>query len=108
LCGTEHWFAMASGSSFYITTDAFPMLAALQKVGPDLWHLEQVAGTRNAELEPDHYASFMNAMRSASICLVREPPFHALRFLTVGSSLNDCEDTTDESEEALFADLAAE
>jgi hypothetical protein len=106
-CGTEHWFKMASGSGVYITTDAFPMLAALQKVGPDLWHLEQVAATRNAPLEPVDYASFMNALRAAGICLVRELPHHALQFLHM-SPHDNWEDAIDETEEIPFAELVAE
>jgi hypothetical protein len=83
---------MASGESVYITSDAPPMLAALRKVGPHLWHLAEVEGPENNDAETDIKSSLVKALHEAGVRLVRESPAHALRALDASHCLDNCED----------------
>jgi hypothetical protein len=94
--GTDHWMRLASADTVYIATDAPPMSAALQHVGPDLWHLDEVKGPGNADILCDTKAMLTNALRAAGVRLVRESPAHSLRALGAGHCLAKCEDDLNE------------
>ena len=86
--GTDHWLRLASGEAVYISTDAPPMLAALRKVGPELWFIDEVEGPPNADILSDTKAMLVNALHQAGVRLVRESPAHALRALGAGQILD--------------------
>jgi hypothetical protein len=94
--GTDHWFRLASREAIYIATDVPPMLAALRKVGPNLWFLDEVEGPENTDILSDRKAMLTNALRTAGVRLVRESPAHALRALGARHCLAECEDDLDE------------
>jgi hypothetical protein len=94
--GTHHWFRLASGEAIYVATDAPPMLAALRRVGPDLWHLDEVEGPENADVFSDTKEMLINAFHQVGVRLVRESPAHALRTLGAGQILIECEDDDEE------------
>jgi hypothetical protein len=79
--GTEHWFQMAAGSTIYIASDTPAMLAALERVGPDLWTLDQQNGLENASLGGDAKALLIDALKIAGVPLLREDPANVLSML---------------------------
>ena len=105
--GTNHWLRLASGETVYIAGDAPAMLAALQKVGPDLWFIDEVEGPANADILSDTKAMLINALHQAGVRLVRESPEHALRALGAGQTLVECEDDAEEIKGAVDAGRAA-
>jgi hypothetical protein len=94
--GTDHWLRLASGEAVYIASDVPPMLAALRKVGPDLWFLDEVEGPENADVLSQTKEMLTSALLQAGVRLIRESPAHALRVLGAGQALIECEDDGEE------------
>lgn len=80
--GTSHWFDLAEGRVAFVVGDDPPLLAALRRVGPDLWFLEQVAGPKNAALPPGARDAILGGLRAAGVRVVRQEPSRALGTLS--------------------------
>jgi hypothetical protein len=79
----------------------------LRRVGPDLWHLDEVEGPENADILFDTKKMLSNALLESGVRLVRESPAHALRTLGAGQILIECEDDGEEIDGAVDAGRAA-
>ena len=75
---TKHWFNLADGSVIYLATDEPPLLIALRRVGPDLWHIEQVAGPQDAPPSVAFQRSMEQKLKDAGIRFVPVDPSYAL------------------------------
>ena len=99
LFGTNHWFDLANGSAVYLTTEEPPLLIALRKVGPDLWHIEQLAGPKDTVPSAASRCSMEQKLKDAGIKLVAVNPGHALSNLDyatrqrkIGANIDDLDD----------------
>src|SRR5215211_3873853 len=80
--GVEGWFRLIDGSTVYVACDKPPLLAALRRVGPDLFHLEQVQGPNNQFVGPGGQAMLVGALRAAGVRLLTQEPSRALSSLS--------------------------
>jgi hypothetical protein len=101
--GTNYWFDLANGSVVYLTTEEPPLLIALRKVGPDLWHIEQLAGPKDTTPSAASRCSMVQKLKDAGIKLVALNPGHALsnlghatRQLKIGANIDDLDDMLDD------------
>jgi len=79
LYGTKHWFDLASGTAVYITTEHPPLLLIeLRRVGPSLWHIEQMTGLKNAPLSFALREAMEQRLRDSGIRLVAVSPGYAI------------------------------
>ena len=97
--GTNHWFDLANGSAVYLTTEEPPLLIALRKVGPDLWHIEQLAGPKDTAPSAASRCSMEQKLKDAGIKLVALNPGYALSNLDyatrqrkIGANIDDLDD----------------
>ena len=97
--GTNYWFDLANGSVVYLTTEEPPLLIALRKVGPELWHIDQLAGPKDM-FPSDGSRRFMEQkLKDAGIKLVALNPGYALSNLDqatrqpkTGANIDDLDD----------------
>ena len=74
----DYWFRLVDGSTIYITRDEPPLLlAALRRVGPGLWQLDQVGGRKGDTVGRMEYDQLSEALRSAGVTVLKEDPGHA-------------------------------
>jgi hypothetical protein len=79
LGGTHHWFDLASGTAIYLITEHPPLLLIeLRRVGPSLWHIEQMTGPENAPLSFALRQAMEQKLREAGIRLVEVSPGYAI------------------------------
>jgi hypothetical protein len=101
--GTNYWFDLANGSVVYLTTEEPPLLMALRKVGPDLWHIEQLVGPKNMVPPAASRCSTEQKLKDAGIKLVAVNPGYALSDLNhatrqpkTGANIDDLDDMLDD------------
>ena len=99
LFGANHWFDLANGSAVYLATEEPPLLIALRKVGPDLWHIEQLAGPKDIVPSAATRRSMEQKLKDAGIKLVTLNPSYALSNLgyatrqpKIGANIDDLDD----------------
>jgi hypothetical protein len=97
--GTNYWFDLANGSVVYLTTEEPPLLIALRKVGPDIWHIEQLAGPKDTAPSAASRCSMEQKLKDAGVKLVAVNPGYALsnldraaRQLKIGANIDDLDD----------------
>jgi hypothetical protein len=73
-----HVFALAAGSTIFLTANDPPLLIALRSVGRDLWYVEQMAGPKNVPATHDVRRSIECCLRKSGVKLVTLEPAHAL------------------------------
>jgi hypothetical protein len=73
-----HLFALAAGSTIFLTTNDPPILIALRQVGPDLWYVEQMAGPKNTPPTHDVRQTIERSLRKSGAKLVTMDPAYAL------------------------------
>jgi hypothetical protein len=73
-----HLFALAAGSTIFLTTNDPSLLIALRTVGRHLWYVEQMAGPKNAQPTPDVRQSIERSLKNAGLKLVSLDPTYAL------------------------------
>jgi len=79
LYGTNHWFDLANGTAIYLITEQPPLLLiALRRIGPSLWHVEQMTGPKNAPLSLVLRQAMEQKLRDAGIGLVAVSPGYAI------------------------------
>src|SRR5208282_3136859 len=66
-------FRLAEGSAIYITSDAPPMLAAVQPVGPALRTLDELNGPANARIDAATSPSYSSHSRDSLAGMVQLP-----------------------------------
>jgi hypothetical protein len=76
-----HWLKLVEGTRVYLTQDDPPLVAALYRVGPNLWHLSKVSGPQNAFIRSEPRRDLTNKLTAAGIALVASEPGHALSIL---------------------------
>jgi hypothetical protein len=77
--GTNPWFDLANGTAIYLITDQLPLLLIeLRRVGPSLWHIEQMVGPKNAPLSFVLRQDMEQKLRDAGIRLVEVSPGYAI------------------------------
>jgi hypothetical protein len=79
--GTKHWFDLADGSAVYLAADEPPLLIQLCRVGPDLWHVEQMVGPKNAPPSRAERCAMEQKLKDAGIRLAEVIPGYALSSL---------------------------
>ncbi len=79
---TKHWFDLADGSAIYLATDEPPLLIALRRVGPNLWHIEEMSGPKNVSPSTASRCSLEKGLRDAGCRLVPLDPGRALANLS--------------------------
>jgi hypothetical protein len=101
--GTNYWFDLANGSVVYLTADEPPLIIALRKVGPDLWHIDQLAGPKDMFPSDALRWSMEQKLKDAGIKLVALNPGyalsnldHATRQLKTGANIDDLDDMLDD------------
>jgi hypothetical protein len=97
--GTNYWFDLANGSVVYLTTEEPPLIIALRKVGPDLWHIDQLAGPKDMLPSDGSRRSMEQKLKDAGIKLVALNPGYALSNLDqatrqpkTGANIDDLDD----------------
>jgi hypothetical protein len=78
LYGTNHWLDLANGTAVYLLTEEPHLLTELRSVGPNLWHIDQMTGPRNAAPSPALRQSLEQKLRGAGIRLVEVSPGYAI------------------------------
>ena len=76
--GGSHLFQLAHGSTVFLLADEPPLLIALDKVGPDLWRIAQIAGPKNAGPARDVRESIESSLTATGLTLVSMDPTNAL------------------------------
>src|SRR5208283_237726 len=99
--GTDHFFRLAEGSAIYITSDAPPMLAVVQQVGPALWTLDELNGPANARINAATKVMLIDALHAAGIRILSDSPANALSLLTGVHALRDDENADADDDEAI-------
>ena len=101
--GTNYWFDLANGSVVYLTTEEPPLLIALRKVGPDLWHIDQLAGPKDMVPSAASRCSMAQKLKDAGIKIVALNPGYApsnldqaTRQLKTGANIDDLDDMLDD------------
>jgi hypothetical protein len=78
LYGTNHWLDLAEGKAVYLTTEEPHLLTELRRVGPGLWHIEEMTGSKNAAPSFALRQSLEQKLRDAGIRLVEVSPSYAI------------------------------
>jgi hypothetical protein len=78
LYGPNHWLDLANGAAVYLLTEEPHLLTELRGVGPNLWHIDQMTGPRNAAPSPALRQSLEQKLRDAGIRLVDVSPSYAI------------------------------
>jgi hypothetical protein len=78
LYGTNHWLDLADGTAVYLLTEEPHLPTELRHVGPDLWHIDQMTGPRNAAPSLALRQSLEQKLRGAGIRLVEVSPSYAI------------------------------
>jgi hypothetical protein len=78
LYGTNHWLDLADGTAVYLLTEEPHLLTELRNVGPNLWHIDQMTGPRNAAPSFALRQSLEQKLRGAGIRLVEVSPSCAI------------------------------
>jgi len=94
-------FDLLDGSTVYIVCDAPKMLAALSRVGPDLWHIEQIRGFKNKLVFEQDLQGLFEALRNAGVVVLGQAPESAFTMLSYWKYKDEPDDLDDQMEEAL-------
>jgi hypothetical protein len=104
--GTKHWFDLADGSVVYFSTDEPPLLIALSRVGPNLWHIEEMSGPKGVSPSAALRSAIEQSLRDTGCKPVPIDPGYALSSLAraarpppkinVNLDDNDQDDTLDD------------
>ena len=76
--GAKHWFDLADGSVVYLTTNEPPLLIALSRAGPSLWHIDQMSGPKSVDPPASVRRAIEQSLRGAGCRLVAIDPGRAL------------------------------
>jgi hypothetical protein len=96
--GSNYWFSLADGSVVYLASEEPPLLIALRRVAPDLWHIEQIGGPKDAPPSVALQRSIEQKLKDAGARLVSVNPSYALSNLDRAanrSKPNDADDLED-------------
>ena len=101
--GVNHWFDLANGTAIYLITEQPPLLLIeLRRVGPSLWHIEQMTGPNNAPLSFVLRQAMEQTLRDAGIRPVEVSPGYAISNLDRAArqpkhdALDDSDDLNDD------------
>jgi hypothetical protein len=78
LYGTNHWLDLADGTAVYLIIEEPHLLTELRRVGPGLWHIDQLTGPKNAAPPFALRQSLEQKLRGAGIKLVEVSPGYAI------------------------------
>jgi hypothetical protein len=76
--GTRHWFDLADGSTVYLVADEPRVLIAMDSIGPDLWHIQQMDGPKDAILSGEVRQAMEQKLKEVGVRLVAVTPGNAL------------------------------
>jgi hypothetical protein len=74
----QHHLHLIDGTSVYLASDTPPLLVALRRVHANLWHLEQVAGPKNAPPPPGAKEALVRDLVAAGLRIIAADPASAL------------------------------
>ncbi len=107
LGGSDHWFRLADGSKVYVASNEPPLLAAVMRVGPDLFCIDELCGPKNAFVDAATKNLLIAALHCAGVRLVQECPSRALSSLACANSIDEPDDEMDDLEAEVEEALAA-
>ena len=79
--GANHWLDLANGTAVYLTTEEPHLLTELRRFGPNLWHIDQMVGPRNASPSFALRQTLEQKLRDAGIRLIEVSPGYAISSL---------------------------
>jgi hypothetical protein len=107
----QHYLHLIDGTGVYLASEAPPLLVSLRRVRAGLWHLEQMAGPKNAPPPAGAKEALLRDLTAAGLRIVATDPASALSRLggtrRVLRLAADAEDDGDEEDGDDEGELAA-
>jgi hypothetical protein len=76
--GVNHWLDLANGTAVYLTIEEPNLLTGLRRFGPNLWHIDQMVGPRNASPSFAQRQTLERKLKDAGIRLIEVSPAYAI------------------------------
>jgi hypothetical protein len=76
--GASHWLDLANGTAVYLTIEEPNLLTGLRRFGPNLWHIDQMVGPRNASPSFPQRRALEQKLKDAGVRLIEVSPAYAI------------------------------